>query len=76
MFSNADEALKFIQDEGVQFVDVRFCDLPGIMQHFNVPAASVGTDSAFALPSSNVIVATRSARSATSSSGAGDGFAR
>jgi glutamine synthetase len=44
MFSNADEALKFIQDEGVQFVDVRFCDLPGIMQHFNVPAASVGAD--------------------------------
>ena len=38
MFSNADEASKFIQDEGVQFVDVRFCDLPGVMQHFNVPA--------------------------------------
>jgi glutamine synthetase len=44
MFSNADEALKFIKDEGVEFVDVRFCDLPGIMQHFNVPAVSVGAD--------------------------------
>jgi glutamine synthetase len=44
MFSNADEALKFIQDEGVQFVDVRFCDLPGVMQHFNVPAASVAAE--------------------------------
>jgi glutamine synthetase len=44
MFSNADEASKFIKDEGVQFVDVRFCDLPGIMQHFNVPASTVGTD--------------------------------
>jgi len=44
MFSNADEALKFIKDEGVEFVDVRFCDLPGVMQHFNVPAVSVGAD--------------------------------
>ena len=44
MFSNADEVMKFIKDEGVQFVDVRFCDLPGVMQHFNVPAQSVGAD--------------------------------
>ena len=41
MFSNADEVLKFIKDEDVKFVDVRFCDLPGVMQHFNVPAESV-----------------------------------
>ena len=40
MFSNADEVLKFIKDEDVKFVDVRFCDLPGVMQHFNVPAES------------------------------------
>ncbi|TAK69214.1 MAG: type I glutamate--ammonia ligase [Actinomycetota bacterium] len=40
MFSNADEALKFIKDEGVKLVDVRFCDLPGVMQHFNVPVGS------------------------------------
>ena len=38
MFTNADEVLKFIKDEGVEFVDVRFVDLPGVMQHFNVPA--------------------------------------
>ena len=37
MFSNADEVLQFIADEGVQFIDVRFCDLPGTMQHFTVP---------------------------------------
>ena len=37
MFSNADEVLTFIKDEDVKFVDVRFCDLPGVMQHFNVP---------------------------------------
>jgi glutamine synthetase len=44
MFNNADEVLKYIKDEGVAFVDVRFCDLPGVMQHFNVPAESVGAD--------------------------------
>ena len=31
MFQNADEAKKFIADEDVKFVDVRFCDLPGVM---------------------------------------------
>jgi glutamine synthetase len=40
MFNSADEALTFIRDEGVQFVDIRFCDLPGVMQHFNVPAST------------------------------------
>jgi glutamine synthetase len=37
MFGSADEVLKFLADESVQFVDVRFCDLPGTMQHFTVP---------------------------------------
>jgi len=37
MFQNADEVLKYIKDEGVEFIDVRFCDLPGIMQHFTLP---------------------------------------
>ena len=41
MFKNAEEVLRFIRDENVQFVDVRFCDLPGVMQHFNLPASSV-----------------------------------
>ncbi|HEX5113589.1 MAG TPA: type I glutamate--ammonia ligase [Pseudonocardiaceae bacterium] len=40
MFSNPTEILDFIRDQDVRFVDVRFCDLPGIMQHFTVPAAS------------------------------------
>ncbi|HEY2833620.1 MAG TPA: type I glutamate--ammonia ligase [Sporichthyaceae bacterium] len=44
MFSNVDEVMKFIKDEKVKFVDVRFIDLPGIMQHFNVPAHSVDAD--------------------------------
>jgi glutamine synthetase len=40
MFAHDDEVLRFIAEEGVQFVDVRFCDLPGTMQHFTVPAES------------------------------------
>ena len=41
MFSSADEVIAYIKEEGVKFVDVRFCDLPGVMQHFNVPADTV-----------------------------------
>jgi glutamine synthetase len=41
MFSTPEEVLAFIKNEDVKFVDVRFCDLPGVMQHFNVPAATV-----------------------------------
>jgi glutamine synthetase len=44
MFNNADEVLKYIKDEKIEFVDVRFTDLPGVQQHFNVPAQSVGAD--------------------------------
>ena len=44
MFSSPEEVLKFIKNEDVQFVDIRFCDLPGVMQHFNVPAKSVDID--------------------------------
>jgi glutamine synthetase len=38
MFHSSDEVLKFIKDNDVKYVDVRFCDLPGVMQHFNMPA--------------------------------------
>ncbi len=44
MFSGADDLLKFVKDEGIEFIDVRFCDLPGIMQHFVVPAESFGPE--------------------------------
>ncbi len=40
MFTSADEVLEFVSAENVQFIDVRFVDLPGIMQHFTVPAES------------------------------------
>ena len=44
MFSSAEEAQAFITSEGVEFVDLRFCDLPGVMQHFNMPATSLPAD--------------------------------
>ncbi|WP_412539938.1 type I glutamate--ammonia ligase [Longispora sp. K20-0274] len=40
MFANPEELLSYLKDEDVKFVDVRFCDLPGTMQHFNVPTDS------------------------------------
>ena len=40
MFQNSEELLKYVKDEGIEMVDVRFCDLPGIMQHFTVPVSS------------------------------------
>jgi len=44
LFTSADEVLKYIEKEGVEMVDVRFCDLPGVMQHFTVPAGSFTED--------------------------------
>ena len=40
MFKDASEALDFIEKEDVALIDVRFCDLPGIMQHFTIPVAA------------------------------------
>jgi glutamine synthetase len=40
LFANSEELLRYLKDEGVKFVDVRFCDLLGIMQHFSVPVES------------------------------------
>ena len=44
MFKNADELLKFVSDNNVRFIDVRFIDMPGVMQHFNVPVESFGPE--------------------------------
>lgn len=38
MFSTPEEALAYVKNEGVEYVDIRFCDLPGSMQHVNIPA--------------------------------------
>jgi glutamine synthetase len=40
VFANPEELLRYLTDQDVKFVDVRFCDLPGVMQHFNIPVES------------------------------------
>ncbi len=40
-FSDSSEVIKFIKDTDVKFLDIRFTDLPGVQQHFNLPAALV-----------------------------------
>ena len=32
-----DDIFKLANDERIEYVDVRFCDLPGTMQHFTIP---------------------------------------
>jgi glutamine synthetase len=44
MFKSADDLLAYVEDAGVEIIDVRFCDLPGIMQHFTVPVGSFGPE--------------------------------
>ncbi|CAG7610982.1 type I glutamate--ammonia ligase [Leucobacter soli] len=44
MFQTPQEVLDFIRDTDVKFVDIRFTDLPGVQQHFNIPAATVEAD--------------------------------
>ena len=44
MFTSPADVLAYIKDEGIEFVDVRFTDLPGMQHHFNVPASSVDED--------------------------------
>lgn len=44
MFSSPSEVLTFIKETDVKFVDIRFTDLPGVQQHFNIPASTVDDD--------------------------------
>ncbi|MFT4216542.1 MAG: type I glutamate--ammonia ligase [Micropruina sp.] len=44
MFQSADDLLAYVKDEGVETIDIRFCDLPGVMQHFTVPASFFGPE--------------------------------
>ena len=39
------EVLRLAKDEGVEIVDLRFCDLPGVMQHISVPISQLTEDS-------------------------------
>ena len=38
------EVLDLAQSAGAQFVDLRFCDLPGVMQHFSMPIHELTED--------------------------------
>jgi len=40
----ANDVLKAIKDNDVQIVDVRFTDVPGVWQHFSVPAVTIEAD--------------------------------
>ncbi|MBL3700395.1 type I glutamate--ammonia ligase [Leucobacter luti] len=44
MFKTPQEVIDFIKETDVKFVDIRFTDLPGVQQHFNIPAATVDED--------------------------------
>ena len=43
----AGEVLGLASSEEVEIVDLRFCDLPGLMQHFSIPVGQL-TEDAFA----------------------------
>jgi glutamine synthetase len=43
--STPQDVLQKVADEGFEFIDLRFCDLPGQVQHFTVPAAQLTEDS-------------------------------
>jgi glutamine synthetase len=43
--AGASDVLKMVKDGGYEFVDLRFCDLPGQVQHFTVPAEELGAES-------------------------------
>src|SRR6516225_946887 len=38
------EVIRFIKEEGIQVVDLKFVDLPGLWQHFSISAREFGED--------------------------------
>ncbi|MCX8028894.1 MAG: type I glutamate--ammonia ligase [Brevinematales bacterium] len=44
MFKDKNEALKFIKDQGIEIIDLRFMDFPGLWQHFSIPASEIDED--------------------------------
>ena len=38
------EVLDYAKSSGAEFVDLRFCDLPGVMQHFSMPIHELTED--------------------------------
>lgn len=44
MFNTPAEMQAYIAENDVKFVDIRFVDLPGVQQHFNLPASAIDDD--------------------------------
>lgn len=44
MFTTPQEVIEFIKETDVKFVDIRFTDMPGVQQHFNIPASAADED--------------------------------
>ena len=42
---DAKGVLEFIKKEGIELVDIRFCDVPGLMQHFTMTSEGLSEDS-------------------------------
>ncbi|MDQ4097689.1 MAG: glutamine synthetase beta-grasp domain-containing protein, partial [Actinomycetota bacterium] len=38
------DVLGLIEEQGIEVIDLRFCDLPGLMQHFSAPAHELTED--------------------------------
>jgi glutamine synthetase len=45
LFSSPEELVAYIADNDVEVFDIRFCDLPGVMNHLTVPAHTVSVES-------------------------------
>ncbi|MBY0797579.1 type I glutamate--ammonia ligase [Corynebacterium parakroppenstedtii] len=43
-FTNAEDVTTYIKDNDVEFVDIRFTDVPGVEQHFTIPADAFDED--------------------------------
>ncbi len=41
---SAAEVVQLAAEEGIEVVDLRFCDLPGLMQHFSIPVHDLTED--------------------------------
>ena len=42
---NPSDVVRFCQENGVKFIDLRFMDFPGLMQHITVPVTQLSEDS-------------------------------
>ncbi|WP_296104643.1 type I glutamate--ammonia ligase [uncultured Corynebacterium sp.] len=43
-FTNAEDVTTYIKDNDIEFVDIRFTDVPGVEQHFTIPADAFDED--------------------------------